>query len=68
VGAAAYALSLTAVVVTGVLACKLLDWLGIGAPMFAKILFTSSMQVIGALAMGSCVLLIPVIFWRELRR
>jgi len=58
VGAPAYALALAAVAGLGLLAYGLLDWLGLGAPMSAKTLFTSLMQAVGVIGPAVSLLLL----------
>jgi hypothetical protein len=43
----------------------LTNWLGLGAPMTAKVIFTSSLQIIGSLTAGMLMLWITYIVWRD---
>ena len=67
-GVPAYALALTAVAGIGALMYELLNWLGLDAPMSAKTIFTSSMQVSGAIGAALCVLFIAHTVWKDARR
>ncbi|WP_267389733.1 hypothetical protein [Sphingomonas sp. GC_Shp_3] len=67
-GVPAYALALTAVAGIGALTYELLNWLGLDAPMSAKIVFTSSMQVLGAIGAALSSLLIARTVWNDVRR
>ena len=68
IGVLAYGCALAAVAGFGVLAYQLLDWLGLRAPMSAKVLYTTSMQALGAFGAGLCVLLVVHAGWRGRRR
>ena len=43
-------------------------WLGLDAPMTAKVIYTSSLQVVGSLAPGALILWLGSIVWRDWRR
>jgi len=64
-GTPVYALTLAAAAAVGVLAYGLLSWLGLDAPMAAKVFFTSAIQALGALAAGLCVLSIAYAALRD---
>ena len=68
IGAAAYALALAIVVAMGALTYKLLDWICLDAPMPAKILFTSSLQIIGSVSSAACAVWAFYAVWRAPRR
>lgn len=67
-GAKGYALAMVVVIAIGVLSYELVSWLGLGAPMSAKILFTSSLQVIGSLGAGACVVWAIYAVWSSRQR
>ena len=56
-----YALALTAAALVGLLSYQAICWLGLNAPMSSKIRFTSSMQIVGSLGTGLCVLWIGLV-------
>ncbi|PVE59283.1 hypothetical protein DC429_02420 [Arthrobacter sp. TPD3018] len=64
-GTLAYMLSLATVAGMGALGYRLLEWLGLDAPMSAKALFTSSLQVLGAFGAAICVILVANVFWER---
>jgi hypothetical protein len=68
IGVPAYGLALAAVAGIGVLAYELLNWLGLDAPMSAKVLYTSSMQALGALGAGFCLSYAAYVGWQSRRR
>jgi hypothetical protein len=43
-------------------------WVGLNAPMTAKIVFTTSLQIAGTLAAGGLVLWLAFLSWSDLRR
>lgn len=63
----AYILALAAVAGMGALAYELLNWLGLNAPMPAKALFTSSLQLLGAFGAAICAALIASAFWKRVK-
>lgn len=63
-----YVLALATALVIGVLSYKAISWLGLDAPMSAKMRFTFSMQVVGSLGTGFGVLWISYTTWVANRR
>ena len=43
-------------------------WLGLGAPMTAKVVFTTSLQIVGSLAAAGVIVWFGYILWTEHRR
>ncbi len=67
-GISAYAFALILSAGIGALTYELLTWLGLHAPMSTKIIFTSSMQALGAISAALCGLLIARAVWKDVQR
>lgn len=64
-GTLAYMLSLATVAGMAALGYRLLEWLGLDAPMSAKALFTSSLQMLGAFGTAICAILVASAVWKR---
>lgn len=67
-GAVAYTLTLAIIAAIAAAAYELLNWLGLDAPMSAKMIFTSTMQLIGTVGLIACMALFVKAVWMHIRR